>query len=341
MKKYKKFWFYLLLALSISVTVLIINDINDALIPKIIQDINSGVIGAILTTIITLILLTNQTESQESLTKSSVVYEEKLKIFNSFLDTIGTCLEDGKLTAEEISKIIQSFSILRIHVSNANALKLEKTISSIDNSLFYHDENSLPNLERYVSLYTELSNVFQDELYGDKSAANLKTFEVNNFKNILYRSRESLILPNNFNDLLNVLKSNPQILHFGKTSKKTIVFDVNDELLVSFTRFNEFMEQMIHNISNEIIFKYEINKKIINDKSYCGIPWVKLYYKNEYFAYYAVSESKRLFVGKNDSEKKQVAAVELFEVNEIEKFKSQISKELIGAIQKIDLKSNT
>ena len=70
MRKFKKYWFYLLLALSISLTILVINDINDPLIPKIIQDINSGVIGAILTTIITLILLSNQTESQENLTKS-------------------------------------------------------------------------------------------------------------------------------------------------------------------------------------------------------------------------------------------------------------------------------
>ena len=57
MKRFKKHWFYLLLLFSISLTILIINDINDFVIPKIIQDINSGVIGAILTTIITLILL--------------------------------------------------------------------------------------------------------------------------------------------------------------------------------------------------------------------------------------------------------------------------------------------
>ena len=66
MKRFKKYWFYLLLAISISLTILVINNINDQLIPKIIQDINSGVIGAILTTIITLILLSNQNESQES-----------------------------------------------------------------------------------------------------------------------------------------------------------------------------------------------------------------------------------------------------------------------------------
>ena len=129
MKRYKKYWFYLLLAFSISLTVLILNDLNSPYIqiPKIVQDINSGVIGAILTTIITLILLSNQTESQENLTKSSVVYEEKLKIFNSFLETIGKCLEDGNLSAQETQKIIHSFSILRIHVSAESSMKIEKS----------------------------------------------------------------------------------------------------------------------------------------------------------------------------------------------------------------------
>ena len=85
MEIHKKYKFYLLLALSISLTIIVINNINGAIIiPQIVKDINSGVIGAILTTIITLILLSNQTESQENLTKTSVVYEEKLKIFNNF-----------------------------------------------------------------------------------------------------------------------------------------------------------------------------------------------------------------------------------------------------------------
>ncbi len=340
MKKYKKYWFYLLLALSISLTVLIINDINDALIPKIIQDINSGVIGAILTTIITLILLANQTESQENLTKSSVVYEEKLKIFNSFLKTMGTSLEDGKLTAQEVSKIIQSFSILRIHVSKVNALKLEKTMSSIDNSLFYHDENSMPNIDKLVELYNDLANVFQDELYGERTENNLMIFDVNNFKNILFRTRESVIKPTNFTDLLFELKSNPQILHIGNTSKKTIVFNVDEELLDSLSEFNKFMEIIICEISNEIIIEYEISRKIINNKTFCGIPWVKLYYKNIFFAYYALSETKRLFVGKNYPEKKQIAALEIFEIEGIEKLKSQISTELKSIIKSIDTKHN-
>ena len=340
MKRFKKYWFYLLLALSISLTVMVINDINDQLIPKIIQDINSGVLGAILTTIITLILLSNQTESQENLTKSSVVYEEKLKIFNSFLDTIGTSLEDGKLTAQEVSKIIQSFSILRMHVSIENALKLEKTISTIDNSLFYHDENSLPNIDKLVALYTELSNVFQYELYGEKAESNLKIFDVENFKRILYRPRESPIKPNDFMGLIFELKNNPQFLHTGTTTKKTIYFAIDDELTESLIKFNDFMEKILGEISEEIIFKYEINKKIINNKTYCGIPWINLYYKNVYFAFFGMSETKRLFVGKNFPEKKQVASLEIFEIDSIQTLKMQITSELKDIITSIDTKNN-
>jgi hypothetical protein len=340
MKRFKKYWFYLLLALSISLTVMVINDINDQLIPKIIQDINSGVIGAILTTIITLILLSNQTESQENLTKSSVVYEEKLKIFNSFLDTIGTSLEDGKLTAQEVSKIIQSFSILRMHVSIENALKLEKTISTIDNSLFYHDENSLPNIDQLVALYTDLSNVFQDELYGEKAESNLKIFDVENFKRILYRPRESPIKPNDFMGLIFELKNNPQFLHTGTTTKKTIYFAIDDELTESLIKFNDFMEKILGEISDEIIFKYEIKKKIINNKTYCGIPWINLYYKNVYFAFFGMSETKRLFVGKNFPEKEQVASLEIFEIDSIQTLKMQITSELKNIITSIDKKNN-
>ena len=197
----------------------------------------------------------------------------------------------------------------------------------------------MPNLERLVELYTELSNVFKVELYGEESTANLKIFDINNFKNILFRSRESLILPSNFVDLLNVIKSSAQILHFGKTSKKTIVFNVDDELIKSFTEFHEFMENLVRETSNEIVFKYEIIKKIINDKTYCGIPWVKLYYKNKYLAYYNLTERKRLFVGKNFPDKKQVAAIEIFEVNKIQEFKSQIISELKDTINEIDMKT--
>jgi hypothetical protein len=340
MKRFKKYWFYLLLALSISLTILVINDINGPFIPKIIQDINSGVIGAILTTIITLILLSNQTESQENLTKNSVVYEEKLKIFNVFLDTLGQCLEDGKLTAAETTKIIHSFSVLRIHISINNAVKIEKAISSIDNSFFYYDENSVPNLSKLIELYTEIANVFREELYGENTDERLKVFDFENLKKVLYRKRLSVIKPASFAGLLIELQNHSKILHSGNKSGITIVYDINSEIIDSLKALHNFMINILADVSNEIEFLFEINTQIINDEKYCGIPWIKLYYKDTYFAFYGLSETKKLMIGRMLPELNQVASLEIFQIDSLDKFKLQIIKEYKNILKSIETKTN-
>lgn len=340
MKRFKKYWFYLLLALSISLTILVINDINDPLIPQIIQDINSGVIGAILTTIITLILLSNQTESQENLTKNSVVYEEKLKIFNVFLDTIGQCLEDGNLTAAETTKIIHSFSVLRIHISTSNAIRIENAISSIDNSFFYYDENSVPNLSKLIELYTEIANVFRAELYGENQGERLIAFDFENLKKVLYRKRISIIKPSTFNELLNELKNHSKVQHTSTKTGITIVYELNSELIETLKILHNFMRNVVSELSNEIQFKFELNTQIVNDEKYCGIPWIKLHYKGNYFAFYGLSETKKIMIGRMLPEQKQVASLEVFEIGTIEKYKLQILEEYKQLILSIDSKSN-
>lgn len=336
MKRYKKYWFYLILLLSITLTILVLNTTNTLSIPKIVQDINSGVIGAILTTIITLILLSNQTESQENLTKSSVVYEEKLKIFNGFLQTIGNCLEDGKFTAQETTQIIHSFSILRIHISNENAVRLEHALKSIDNSFFYCDENGIPNLTRLSELYTDLTNVFRQELYGEGIKGELQSFNFENLKNVLYRKRLSIHKPNSYNELVAELKNHSKILHTSNKTGITIVFDINDELIFALDTLNELMVNVISRVSSEIEFTYEINRQIINNEMFSGIPWIKLYYKDNYFAFYGITETKRLWIGKNCPEPKQVASLEIFELDKLEKLQNQITTDFKNLIISID-----
>jgi hypothetical protein len=100
------------------------------------------------------------------------------------------------------------------------------------------------------------------------------------------------------------------------------------------------MQAIISELSNDIIVKYETKRKIINNITYSGIPLIKLYYKNIYFARYGVSETKRLYIGKNHPEKSQIAALEIFEIEDIQKLKSQIINELKGVLSIIDLKEN-
>jgi hypothetical protein len=341
MRKFKKYWYYLLIALSISLTILVINDINDPGIPIIIQDINSGVIGAILTTIITLILLSNQTESQENLTKTSVVYEEKLKIFNSFLETLIKCLEDGILTASETTKIIHSFSILRIHISTENAIKIENALSSIDNSFFHYDENSIPNLSKLIELYTEITNVFREELYDEK--VKLATFNFENLKKVLYRPRLSVKKPKTFSELLDELNGHSKILHRNTKTGITIVYDIDTDLIEALKKLHVILQDVISSVSKEIEYTFEINNQTINNERYCSIPWIKLHYKDIYFGYYGVSENKILYIGQMIPEKKQVASLEIFEIDNIDnidKLKLQIPAEFNKILKIIDLKSN-
>jgi hypothetical protein len=335
MKKYKKYWYYLSFALSISLTIIVINNVNDTAIPKIVQDINSGVIGAILTTIITLLLLSNQTESQENLTKSSVVYEEKLKIFNKFLETVFRCLEDGKLSSGEIVEIIHSFSLLRIHISPESSQKLEETIMSIDNSFFYVDENNTPNLKRYIKLYTDMTNVFRKELYGDKAHTALNDFNFNNFAEILFMKRTVDIKPLNFNELIELLKSHNKLLYRNPKTENTTVYDIDSNLIECLTIFHDFLEKIVKSISEEITFSFEIKKHIINKEIYVGLPYVKLSYKKHYFAHFGISEKKRLFIGTKNPNSKQIAAIETYEIEKLNALKTQISNEIKHCIQQL------
>jgi hypothetical protein len=118
MNRYKRLWYYLLLMLFISLTIILDNFNTPGIeIPKVVQDINSGVIGAILTTIITLVLLSNQSDSEESLQKRSVIYEEKLRIFNEFLRTLSENIKDGKLSKEELKVLIYGYALVKMNLT--------------------------------------------------------------------------------------------------------------------------------------------------------------------------------------------------------------------------------
>lgn len=333
MKKYKKYWFYLLLALSISITVLIINDINDKLIPKIVQDINSGVIGAILTTIITLILLSNQSESQDKINKNSVVYEEKLKIFNSFLDILGKSLEDGKLSNIERLKILYSFSTLRIHITNESSLELERALSSIDNYFLYVDENSVQNFDKYIILYTQIANVFRKELYGYSKNDYLDIFNFDNFKEIAFKKRAYPLQVNDINEFSKELSKYNEIMFEDKL--ETIVFELNNNLIENFKLLFEFMQTNINKLELDIQMEFMLTKYIVNNSLYCGIPWIKLLYKKNYFAHFGISQRKRFHLT-SKLESKLIFSFEADEVAEINSYANTIEKFLRQTIEKID-----
>jgi hypothetical protein len=293
----KKIWRYLLVVLVISLTIVVIQNINghEQDIPKVVQDINSGVIGAILTTIITLLLLSNQTDLQEIQTKNSVIYEEKLKLYNEFLNVMSKSLEDGKLAPEELKSIIFQYSIVRIHISAEGAQKIEDAIRSIDEEFFYVDENYVPKFDRYIQLYTEICNVLRKELYLNNQEADLAPFAFDNFLKIAYQHRAVKLPINSFEDVLAEFEKTRSI-YIDESKGNKIQFELSQENIKNLTEAFHLIE-LIFNEHNDhkIERRYLLKQYHVNGKIYLGM--LNVYYSvgNVQIATLGVSQKNRIY----------------------------------------------
>lgn len=293
----KKIWRYLLVVLVISLTIVVIQNINghEQDIPKVVQDINSGVIGAILTTIITLLLLSNQTDLQEIQTKNSVIYEEKLKLYNEFLNVMSKSLEDGKLAPEELKSIIFQYSIVRIHISAEGAQKIEHAIRSIDEEFFYVDENYVPKFDRYIQLYTEICNVLRKELYLNNQEADLAPFAFDNFLKIAYQHRAVKLPINSFEDVLAEFEKTRSI-YIDESKGNKIQFELSQENIKNLTEAFHLIE-LIFNEHNDhkIERRYLLKQYHVNGKIYLGM--LNVYYSvgNVQIATLGVSQKNRIY----------------------------------------------
>jgi hypothetical protein len=211
---------------------------------------------------------------------------------------------------------------------------------SIDNSFFYVDENNTPNLKRYIKLYTDLTNVFRKELYGDKAHVALNVFNFNNFAEILFMKRTVEIKPVSFNELIELLKNHKKLLYRNPKTENTTVYDIDSNLVECLTTFHDFLEKIVQSISDEITFSFEIKKHVINKEIYVGLPYVKLSYPKHYFAHFGISEKKRLFIVTKNPNSKQIAAIETYEIERLSALKTQISNEIKHCIHELNSHKN-
>lgn len=69
------------------------------------QEIISALFGVFFATVLTIYLLSKQTESQQNKQKHQKVFEEKVKIFKELLQTLEKIFEDNNLSVEKLSKL--------------------------------------------------------------------------------------------------------------------------------------------------------------------------------------------------------------------------------------------
>jgi len=76
------------------------------------KSVVSASFGAIFVIILTMYLLNKQTEIEQESKKSERVFEEKVQLYQSMLNTVGEMLMDGKISKEEINKL--PFPLIRL-----------------------------------------------------------------------------------------------------------------------------------------------------------------------------------------------------------------------------------
>lgn len=326
--KLKKVWIYLSIILSISLTIIVIQNINghETSIPKIVFDINSGVIGAILTTIITLLLLANQSEIQDSQTKNSIMYEEKLKLFNEFLIILNQSLEDNNLTASEVKKIIFSYSTVRMHISPEGSKTIESALQSIDPEFFLVDENNVPRFDKYINLFNTICNAFRKELYNHQKENSLPDFEFNNFYQIAFKKRSVKLPIYSIDDVHKAYLNNLNVIHFDKLGA-AIQFTLSKELIALIPQIYEMVDQAIKQLpEHTITMRYLLNMNTVNNKQYLGIFNIYYYIGDRQIATYGLSEKNRLYF-KIKLEKESVYSFES-DASNVQSYSANILKDL-------------
>ena len=70
-----------------------------------IQEIISALFGVFFATVLTIYLLSKQTESQQNKQKHQKVFEEKVKLFKELIQTLEKNFEENNLSVEKLSKL--------------------------------------------------------------------------------------------------------------------------------------------------------------------------------------------------------------------------------------------
>ncbi|HAN76810.1 MAG TPA: hypothetical protein DCQ31_03015 [Bacteroidales bacterium] len=183
----KKLLYWLGSFLILSTSILAFSLIYENSLPKLVEEINNSSIGAILTAIVTVFLLTQQSESEEIKEKNSKVFEKKLFIYDDFLKSIQTILEDKKIDDLEQQRLIFQLALLKMHSTGENIEKISKELSEII-KLPSFDENSdevtVDQNELARHLF-EIVGIFQEELYGIRKGKTDITDLSNNVKGII------------------------------------------------------------------------------------------------------------------------------------------------------------
>lgn len=162
----------------------------------------AAIIGVVITAIITMMLLVGQTDSDEKREKKGKVFEEKLRMYQEYLDTLYEVLKDGRITNDEKLRLAFKTSSVAMHCDPERVKKISNSVKEIFNATINENGNALETLngKNWKELLKELFNVmdeFKADLYQDFKGKDIPDWEetLDNFTNAFSQGNDESNAP--------------------------------------------------------------------------------------------------------------------------------------------------
>lgn len=162
--------------LLISVSILIFGLVYENNLPKIVEEINNSSIGAILTAIITVFLLSQQSQSEEIKDRNSKIFEKKLEIYGHFMEELQefiinlNTLDDSSSHGKSVKKLIFQLAEIKMHTHSSSITMVFNHINNIydviGNGSSDENNNDVKYYNEITKILFDIVKVFQQELYG-------------------------------------------------------------------------------------------------------------------------------------------------------------------------------
>lgn len=148
----------------------------------------AAILGVVITAIITQLLLQGQTDKEEHLRKSqqewqekqaqkseewrlkhdrsNVVFGEKLKIYQKFLDTLYNAVKDGELTESEKLELQYQTSLVAMHCEPDNIQKLSEAVNLVITVVCEPSKKRSPNENALLKTLFDVVEALRKDLYA-------------------------------------------------------------------------------------------------------------------------------------------------------------------------------
>ena len=130
--------------------------------------IMAAILGVVITATITQVLLQGQTQKEGTLKRDSKVFEEKLKIYQNFLNTLYKAVEDGELTEKEKMELQFQTSLVAMHCDPKHIKTLSSAVNGVVKNTCPNKNGGARQLTALLENLFDVVEVFRQDLYPDE-----------------------------------------------------------------------------------------------------------------------------------------------------------------------------